>query len=180
MQELLRWLLDRLLALSPIIRVYEWRFAMLVAGGIIKRELAPGLHWRLPIYHELVTVPRYEQVIDLATAVVETSDGVPVAVSANMAYIVEDVVTSYRAVWDLEGSLTNLSLGCIASYIATQEHSKLKSRRGVLERSLIATINSAVARWGIRITRVHLTDCVKVRSYRHYVEGVSFAKSSDD
>lgn len=178
MQELLRWILDRLLWLWPLFKVRQWQRAIVVRNGIIIAEPDPGLHWRWPGVDEIRTCARCECVVNLPTAAIETSDGVAVAVSANIAYVVESMTVNYLAVWDIDDSLVNLAIGRIASYISMQESTKLKSQRAQLERALVNDLNKAVKEWGVRVTRVHLTDCVRVRALRHYVEGVSRVDST--
>lgn len=172
MQELLHFLLDQFWELCPLFRVEEWELGMLVRGGKILRELAPGIHWKVPYLDEIKTHTSAEVVIDLATAAVETSDGIPFAVSANIAYCMESIAANYRAVWDGEESLQRLALGRIASYLAEKDAAHLRADRGALERRLRTDLNRSVKDWGLNVTRVHLTDCVRIRAHRHYVDGI--------
>ena len=172
MLDLVRFLLDGLLLLWPFVIVDEWEHAMLVRRGIITRELGAGIHFRWPLLDRVETYPRVEQVEDLYVAVVETSDNIPFAVSANIAFRMVSLPQNWRAVYDSDESLTRLAIGRIASTIAARPMEALRRDRGVLERNLRSDLNAAVKDWGIKITRVHITDCVRVRALRHYVDGV--------
>src|SRR5687768_11455921 len=118
MQQLLQYILDRLMTLWPFVMVREWNIALLVRGGKILRELGPGIWWRWPFIDEIRYCTRTECVVDLATAAIETRDGKAMAISANMAYRVTSAAKVWRTVFDMDDSLTRLALGRIASHVA--------------------------------------------------------------
>jgi regulator of protease activity HflC (stomatin/prohibitin superfamily) len=172
MQQLLQYILDRLMTLWPLYVVREWNTAVLVRGGKIKRELLPGIGWRWPFLDEVLSSPRTECVVDLSTAAIETRDGIAVALSANMAYRITSLAKLWRTVYDMDDSLSRLAIGRIASHVACLRAASLKTKRDQLEANLVADLAVAAAAWGIEVTRVHVTDCVRIKAHRHYVEGI--------
>ena len=149
MQQLLQYILERLMALWPLSVINEWRQGILVRGGKIVKELSPGIHWRWPFLDAVLTFPRTECVIDLGTAAVETRDGIAVAVSANVAYRVRSVAQVWRSVWDMDDSLSRLAIGRIASHIGGIRASAMKTKRNLLEAALVSDLGEATAEWGV-------------------------------
>lgn len=171
MQAFLDFVIRNLLALWPIARVYEWQLGMIVRGGKIQRELAPGLHWRWWFFDEVKTWPRTDIGLDLATGNITTCDGVPVSVSANMTYRMTSIATNYRRLWSTENSLKLISLGHLASYCAKQDWPSLQAQRERHEEALRSTLDTVAREWGCEVLRVHLTDCVHTRAHSHFVDG---------
>lgn len=170
MQALIEFLTKNILALWPIARVNTWECGLVVRGGNIQREIGPGLHWRWWFIDEVKKWPSNEIALDLATAAITTTDGKSVAISANLSYRVTSIDALWREVWNVETSLGKVALGEIATFCATKDWCGLQSEREKLERSLEKQLNNRVARWGLLIVRVCLTDLVLARPHRHYLD----------
>ncbi len=171
MQELIKFILDRLLALWPLRRVDEWQLGLMVRGGIIQRELGPGLHWTVPLWDQVKTYPNTEISVDLEAATVETADGQIYTVSANVSYRMTSIEAYWRAVWNLELNLARVARGRLASFLATAKSAELNGGRGRIEDALRADLAGELEPWGIEVTRFHLTDCVRCRAVRLYHDG---------
>ena len=166
MQALINFIIANLKAIWPISRVYSWHRGLLIRGGIIKRELDPGLHCRWPILDEVYTANCAEQTIDLPTAAVTTSCGRSVAVSANIAYRIFSPKSLWQKVSNIERSVTNLTLGFLASECTKRSWDDLTHRRDDVQSELAAHMSKQLEPWGVEITRVYLTDLVEARHYR--------------
>lgn len=171
MQALIDFLIRNLLALWPIARVHEWKQGLLVRNGRIRRELPPGLHWRWWFIEEVLTWPANTIAQDLETAAVTTTDGTSVAISANYAYRMLSIAKMYRGVWNTEPTLNRLILGCIATHCAQEAWDYLQHNRADLEARLVVAVNAKVTHWGVVVDTINLTDLVRVRPYRHYMDG---------
>lgn len=171
MQALVDFVVRNLLALWPVARIYSWQHGLLLRGGIIRRTLGPGLHWRWWFLEEVKNWPANDMAVDLETAAVTTADGKAVAISANLTYRCVDVAAFYREVWNTETTLQRVALGEIATHCAREEWDYLRTQRVATETMLLAALNERVTRWGINVSRIHLTDLVLVRPYRHYLDG---------
>lgn len=170
MQALIDFIVRNLLALWPIARVYDWQQAMIVRGGRIRRELSPGLHWRWLFLEEVKVWPSTECVVDLKTGAITTIDDVAVVLSANVGYRLESIRKAWATVWNLEESLRAVAIGRLSSYAAALEWADLTGDRAELERQMLDDLNAAIAEWGLKVTRVHLTDCVKARQHRLFMD----------
>lgn len=171
MQSLIDFILRQLSALWPIARVYEWDAAFMVRNGRITRELATGLHWRWWFIEEMRRYPKRECTVDLESAAITTSDGVAVALSANLSYEMVDISKCWRNVWNLEVTMAKTALGRLCSSSSRRSYEQLMARG--TESELLAEMQRELGEpWGIRFTRLHLTDCVRLRAHRHYMDGM--------
>src|SRR5688500_17486861 len=127
MQALIDFIIRNLLALWPITRIDQWQQGLLVHGGIVKRELGPGLHWRWWFVEEVKKWPANTVCVDLATAAITTTDGVPDAVSANVMYHMTSIRLMWLNIWNTEHTLKNVALGVIATTCATETWESLRT-----------------------------------------------------
>lgn len=172
MQALIDFLVRNALKFWPLARVYSWQQGLLVRAGLIVRECPPGLSWRWPFLDEVLTWPSTEQSYDLETAAITTTDGEAVALSANLALRLTSIRQLYETVWNTEATIRRLALGEIASYCAQQAWPALQGERAALEATILARLNAQCRAWGFVVTRVRLTDLVRARPHRHYVDGL--------
>lgn len=175
MQALIDFVIRNLLQLWPIARVYSYQQGMRVRRGVIREELAPGLHWRWWFVDEVQTWAATQQALDLATASITTADGVSVSVSANIGYRMTSIRAMYLNVWNTATTIRLLALGEIASHCARLSWAELRGPRAAFEASLVGALNQRVTPWGLVVERVHLTDLVVTRGHRHYVDGMEKA-----
>ena len=175
MQALIDFIIRNLVAIQPWCRIDAWNTAVRVRWGILKEELTPGFHWRIPFIDEIRTYPRTECVADLKTAAITTKDGESVVVSGNVGFRCLSIRQMWETVWSADDSLRQLALGRLASECANREWSELHGEgRARLEAELRDAVNASVAQWGVEVTRVHLTDCVKSRQSRLFVDGLPY------
>lgn len=177
MQELIKFILDRLLALWPLALVNEWQLAMLVRNGRIMRDLGPGLHWRWPLVEQVTTWARTEISLDLPTAAITTADGVAVAVSANLGFRVVDLARCFRTVWNVQDSIGTIALGRIAATCSAFTFAQL-CVRGHAETTARAALAETMAPMGLGVERLHFTDCVRLRAHRLYHDGSFMERKS--
>lgn len=175
MQALIDFIIRNLLQLWPIARVYSWQQGLRVRRGVIREELAPGLHWRWWFIDEVKLWAATSIGLDLATASITTTDGVAVSISANVAYRMTSIRQMWTSVWNAEKTLGLVALGEIATRCAQRSWCELRTNRPAIEADLVHGLNTRVAPWGLCIERVHLTDLVITRGHRHYVDGMEKA-----
>jgi regulator of protease activity HflC (stomatin/prohibitin superfamily) len=175
-QALIEFLLRQLKAFWPLAVVPEWQRAIRVRRGLIVGEVGPGLRWRWIFLEEIRTWPRSEVAIDLGTAAVTTTDGQSVAISANLGYLLVDMALCWRTLWSMESSLGKLALAVLASAVSQMSLDHLRTERSAAESELLSRLNAVAAGWGLKIVRLHLTDCVPLRAHRHYVDGIELGK----
>lgn len=170
MNALFDWFFKQISNLWPCTIVREYMCAILLQNGIIIKELSPGLRWRWLFIEEIIKYPKSECGLDLGTAAIITRDGKNIVISANLGYRVTDLALNYKTLWNSESSLAKLALGRMASHCAGMTLEELQNRSET-EKQLLSSLNSMVCEWGLEVVRFHLTDCVSIRSLRHYIDG---------
>lgn len=170
MQALIDFIVGNIMEFWPFARVYDWECAMLVRLGKIKRELGAGIHWRWPFIDEVEKDERTEQTIDLGTCAITTKDGVSAAISANVSYKIVDLCRMWQRVTDFDDSLANLLLGLLAHYASRYTWDQLQNGRGRIERFMVRKLSAQTREWGVEITKFNLTDYVKARPYKLFVD----------
>jgi regulator of protease activity HflC (stomatin/prohibitin superfamily) len=166
MQALINFIIANLKAIWPVSRVYGWQHGLLIRGGKLQRELAPGLHWRWSILEEVYTAYSTEQTVDLPTAAITTSDGKSLALSANIAYRVISLKTLWGAVSNIQQSITNVAIGYLATECTKRSWGDLTSGRENLQAELAEHMSRQLSAWGVEVTRVFITDLVEARQWR--------------
>ena len=171
MQALIDFIVRNIMALWPIEVVESWEIGLRVRLGIVREELAPGVHWRWWFIDNIITQPSTETVADLQTFSITTTDNKPATLSASLAYRVFSPKSLWLKVNDQDDSIHNLALGKLASICSGMSWKELKSDRQKTEKRLTKVLAKETEEWGVKITRVYLTDCVQAKQMRLFTEG---------
>jgi regulator of protease activity HflC (stomatin/prohibitin superfamily) len=176
MAELIQFVLDRLLLFWPIRRVYDWQLGLVLRAGKIHRSVEPGLVFFCPFLDEVVRHSVREDPLDLQVCTRETLDGKPYSVSAALTYCVVNLRKLYEAAGDHEGVVSKVAAGHLGRYIAQVTSSDLRSAD--IDATTLRSLNRELRRYGLRVQRFYITDCVQTRAYRHYVDGCEIGVST--
>lgn len=158
-----------------IIRSYQ-RGVKFKKGIVQPEQLEPGIRWGWPFVDSIEVVSIVEDVIDLPTQSITTSDGKTVSFSANISYEVVDLVAYFTNVQDFSESLPRVAAGHLAKQVREWSWDELHKGQKKLEESLKGTLTTRVKGWGVRVIECRLTDCVVAKQYRIYGMPVSKAE----
>jgi regulator of protease activity HflC (stomatin/prohibitin superfamily) len=139
--------------------------AVKVFLGKYVKVVGPGWYIIWPIIHRMIRRVVITQVVDLAPQTVTTQDGHGLVVSGAIRYHVVDARKAILNVEDLDKALSTLALGVILDYMHTRtltDSFDIESVKKELRRALAKEAED----WGIKLEKVYLTDCGKVRSLR--------------
>lgn len=167
MKALLDFLVQHFLTLWPIVRVREYETAFIERGGLVHRELLPGLRWRWPLYEIARKWPKNLVSLDLKTGAVADASGQSITVSANVLYRLLDIRTAWRSVWNFEASISGALLGLLCSACAQRHFDDMTKDRAALEAALRIEINTTCEAWGVTVERINLTDLLPTEG-RHF------------
>jgi regulator of protease activity HflC (stomatin/prohibitin superfamily) len=172
-QALIDFIIRNLMALWPIARVDAWENGVIVRNGRIIRTLKPGIHWRWWFIEQVKTAWSTELTIDLPNASIMTTDGESIIVSANIAYIIESIEKLWTTLSNSTDTIKNVSLGFLASECAKRSWTELTQDRDALQSEFTKHLQEITSPWGLKMTRVYITDLVPVRQYRLFGEALS-------
>lgn len=135
--------------------------------------LDPGLYFFIPIIEEIVKDSQQEQVLNLESISIPTTESKTITVSANIRFYVHDYFKAYTAVHDFRKSLKDHSLSILSecsigkSYEDWKKPEFIKSLANLVETELrkIVTRN-----WGISIQQVYITDHAESQYIKHVHE----------
>lgn len=141
--------------------------------GVRVNVMEPGIVRAIPFFDDIEIRDVQEDTDNLLTQSVTTTDDVAVTFSANFAYEIDDVRASVMNVREFASSLRDVGMMHLSERIRDQTWAELRDGQKELERSLRGTLTTRAKDYGVKITRVGITDLVKARQFRHFGEIVS-------
>jgi regulator of protease activity HflC (stomatin/prohibitin superfamily) len=167
-------ILSRIADLWPFTRVMPWqrgvRTTFVPFKGVRVTVLEPGIARHLWWFDAIVSLDVQEDSVNLPTQSVTTKDGAAVTFSASFTYEITDVQAALFNVKEFTSSLQDLGLMHLAERVRDGTWDELLGGQKELERSLKGTLETRARHWGVKITRVGITDLVKARQFRHFGE----------
>ena len=167
-------LLSRAERLWPWTRVKPWQRAIRTTyipwKGVRVAVMLPGIARHLWFFDEIDVCDMREDTENLATQSVTTTDDWAVSFSASFTYEIEDAEKQILNVRESASSLRDLAMIHLSERIRELSWIELLASQKELERSLRGTMTTRARDWGVKITRVGITDLVKARQFRHFGE----------
>ena len=171
--------------LIEIIRstLYCWRVvqpheaAVRTTCGKRPRVLGPGLHFMFPVIGEMVVIPVVEQVQDIRSQSLTTSDGQQIAIGISIAYEVTDPLKAVFAVQDWDQSLSNEALRICGEYVLASTFEQCVNAETMCREIMRRLHDVATLRWGLVILRVGRSDFTRCRALRLMTESTTVKPS---
>ncbi len=166
----IQFILEWLHQFWPIRIVYSYQQGVRFWLGEDTKELTTGCYWFLPFFGNIEIVPTVPDVLDLGIHSITTKDNWCITFSANVAYEITSARLMFTKVQDFETSLQRIAEGHIASKVRDWTYEELIDSQKDLERSLKDTLETRAKNWGVKIHVVWVTDLVKARQYRLFMQ----------
>jgi len=127
--------------------------------GKYNRTLEGGFHVIIPIIDSpRATVTKQEQIINIPSQPVITKDNVNIGVDGIVFVQVENAYDATYGIVDFKNALSNLSMTTLRSEIGQLALDETLSSRDVLNSKLLAAIDEASGKWGVKTMRVEISD----------------------
>ena len=104
--------------------------------GMNKVLLKPGIHWKIPIFHLFRYIDLREDKILINKAHAYTNDNVPVTVSGNLFFRVEDSMKATYSVTKFKEALAALGQSAVRSVVGTFEYDSIIKDRQKINQEL--------------------------------------------
>ena len=148
----------------------EYEEGIVLRCGKFNRVVKPGFRWILPFSVEEVLV---DNVVPTTTALgvqsLHTLDDKHINIECVLLWKITDIRKVLLEVEDADDVLVDISTGCIAEMVTSNNWDYIRSPEFVKElKKLIQTR----AKYGIKIMNVYISDCSKTRAIRMWHEGL--------
>ncbi|QKF82175.1 paraslipin [Halarcobacter ebronensis] len=127
--------------------------------GKFDKILHGGFHVIIPIIDNIrIKLTSREQLVDIEKQSVITKDNVNISIDGIVFCKVEDAKEATYNVVDFKNAIANLAMTTLRSEIGSMELDDTLSNRETLNIKLQTELGSAAANWGIKVTRVEISD----------------------
>ncbi|MDQ7043288.1 MAG: SPFH domain-containing protein [Sulfurimonas sp.] len=127
--------------------------------GKFHRVLRGGLNFIIPIVDSPVNnLTTKEQLIDIPKQSVITKDNVNISIDGIVFCSVENAKEATYNVVDFKNAISNLAMTTLRSEIGSMELDATLSNRDTLNAKLQMALGAASLNWGVKITRVEISD----------------------
>lgn len=156
-----------------IFKVPQNHCAIIEMFGKPRRVCTSGLAFRIPFIQNLkdvsltwgsltnkngVHIELSEQLLDTDSRTCITKDNVTLQVDAILRWRITDVIRAVYEVDNLHGSLIELALNELRSFIGSKELDEVLSTRSAISEKISVNIGKTASRWGLAITSVEIKE----------------------
>ena len=127
--------------------------------GKSNRILSGGFHLIIPIIDSVRTIlTSREQLVDITKQSVITKDNVNISIDGIVFCKVENAMEATYNVVDFKVAIANLAMTTLRAEIGGMDLDDTLSNRETLNAKLQTALGSAATNWGIKVTRVEISD----------------------
>ncbi len=127
--------------------------------GKYYKILHGGFHLIIPIVDSIrIVLTSREQLVDIAKQSVITRDNVNISIDGIVFCKVDDAKEATYNVVDFKNAIANLAMTTLRAEIGGMDLDDTLSNRETLNAKLQNELGSAAANWGIKVTRVEISD----------------------
>lgn len=152
------------LQLTPVIIVRDYEGAVLLRCGKFHSVLEPGLHFKIPLFDEVIDHHVVVTTLSLDAQSLYTLDKQNIVVKGVVKYKIADVKIFLLEVFDAQDALSDMSQSIIKNVIMSMTMEECTDSE--LDNTLTKKVRVEARKWGVEIQQVTLTDLAPIRSYR--------------
>ena len=152
------------LQITPIIIIRDYEEAVLLRFGKFKTVLKPGMHFKIPMFDEVIDQHVVVTTLSLDAQSLYTKDKQNIVVKAVIKYKISDVKVFLLEIYDAQDALSDMSQGIIKNVIMSMSMDECTDSE--LDNTLTKKVRVEARKWGVEVQQVTLTDLAPIRSYR--------------
>ena len=150
--------------LKPIVIIRDYEEAVMLRFGIFKKVLKPGLHFKIPMFDEVLDQHIAITTLSLDAQSLYTMDKQNIVVKGVIKYKIGDVKTFLLEVYDAQDALSDMSQSIIKNVIMSMTLEECTDME--LDNTLTKKVRVEARKWGVEVQQVTLTDLAPIRSFR--------------
>lgn len=148
--------------LMPYVIVEQWNEAIHLRVGMYHKTLKPGFHLKLPIIDDIIETPVITQSVNLPSQTLTTLDEQGIVLKAIIRYHITDVKKFLLTVMHANDVLIDTTQGIIRDTVEITDWADLVD----VNETITDEVRSYVAKWGINVEAVTVTDLGIVKTFR--------------
>lgn len=152
------------LELKPLVIIRDYEEAVLLRFGNFKKVLKPGLHFKIPMFDEVIDQHVVVTTLSLDAQSLYTLDKQNIVVKGVIKYKISDVKTFLLEVYDAQDALSDMSQSIIKNVIMSMTLEECTDVE--LDNTLTKKVRVEARKWGVEVQQVTLTDLAPIRSFR--------------
>ena len=152
------------LQLTPVIIIRDYEEAVLLRFGKFKTVLKPGMHFKIPLFDEVIDQHVVVTTLSLDAQSLYTLDKQNIVVKGVIKYKISDVKTFLLEVYDAQDALSDMSQSIIKNVIMSMTLDECTDTE--LDNTLTKKVRVEARKWGVEVQQVTLTDLAPIRSFR--------------
>lgn len=147
---------------KPVIFIREYQLAVMYKGGIYFKILEPGIHFRIPFYHEYIDIFAKDDTIKTPTQMLTTQDGLGTSISAVVLYNVDDANLFINGVNDAKQAISDMAEVNVARNIVNTKFEDCNNE--ILMNEVTKDLRRDCKKWGVYIKEVTINSLTKSKS----------------
>jgi regulator of protease activity HflC (stomatin/prohibitin superfamily) len=124
--------------------------------GSGRTQLEPGIHWKLPFFHQIRTIELRECFIPVDSLSGCTKDNVPIFINGSLFYKVFDPHEACYNVLDFSGSVKQVGMSSMRAVMGQFDYDTIIRDRNGLNSALTDVIGDTIKGWGASCTRFEI------------------------
>lgn len=150
--------------IKPIVIIRAYEEAVLLRFGIFKKVLKPGLHFKIPMFDEVIDQHVVVTTLSLSAQSLYTKDKQNIVAKGLVKYKIADVKIFLLEVFDAQDAISDMSQSIIKNVIMSMTLDECTDSE--LDNALTKKVRVEARKWGVEVQQVTLTDLAPIRSYR--------------
>lgn len=150
--------------IKPLVIIRDYEEAVMLRFGVFKKVLKPGLHFKIPMFDEVIDQHVVVTTLSLDAQSLYTLDKQNIVVKGVIKYKISDVKTFLLEVYDAQDALSDMSQSIIKNVIMSMTMDECTDTE--LDNTLTKKVRVEARKWGVEVQQVTLTDLAPIRSFR--------------
>ena len=150
--------------ISPVVIVPIYEEAVLLRVGKFLKILKPGLHFKIPLFDEVISQHVVVTTISLPAQSLYTKDKQNIVCKGVIKYRIADVKIFLLEVYDAQDAISDMTQSIIKKIITSASLEECIDPE--IDNLLTKKVRVEARKWGVDVQQVTLTDIAPIRSFR--------------